>query len=98
MATPEEQLTELRISFVKNLYKGQPQKVIDSAVKDIHRMNFDSVEEFENFYTERFQDDPNREATTSELNDVFCNMGLGELEEDSRSQEEKDLDNIMKHI
>lgn len=98
MKTAEEQLTELRIAHVKNLYKGQPQNVIDKAIKGIERMSFESVEDFETWAADGYRDDPNREANNDELNKVFDGLGLGHMDVDNRTSEEKDLENVFKHL
>lgn len=97
MATVEEQLTELRIAHIKRLYNGQPEAVIKAAIKNIHRMEFDSVEEFETYAVDAFQNDPTREASEEELNVICANMGL-DVTKDTRTTEEKEIDEIFKYI
>jgi hypothetical protein len=98
MKTVEEQLLEMRIAFVKSIYNGQPEPVVNAAIKDLDRMNFDSVEDFEEHFKEQFQSNPNREATEEELDSLMDYMGLGRLAKDTRTAEERDLDEIFKNI
>ena len=98
MATIEEQLSQVRLAYIEKLYEGQPQQVIKAATKNVDRMSFDTVEDFEEWADETYQSDPKREANAAEINEISEYMGLGKSDEDPRTQSEKDIDEIMKGI
>lgn len=98
MKTVEEQLLQMRAAYIKSLYKGQPEVAITVAMKDLHRMNFDSVEDFETYVKDQFQTNPNREATDEEMDAIMGYMGLEGTSNDTRSKEDRDLDEIMLHL
>lgn len=98
MATLEEQAIQYRIAFITALYKGQKEELLKSEIKDLHRMNFSSVEEFEAFAKDRFENNPYRLATEEELDAIMEQTDLGATGSDERTEDEKTMDSIMEHL
>jgi hypothetical protein len=98
MATIEEQLLEYRTEHLRKLWAGQPERFINSLLKELHRMEFESTEDFNTWAQDNFESTEGREASEEELNVLADAMGLPRMKQDTRTHEQKELDDIFKNM